>query len=691
MSSIIILYNDKMLLHNILSIILIFSWPVAVGIAVFSLFNFFKQEDRLSLLCLAIFATIMIYGNFSQPVRGGYDNKHDFASISVRLDQNLALYSYKEVAPVLLKGVIDNISGNSLKAILYANRLLPVFSMLLLYAAFRRAGAGKAGSLAGIALIFFNFHTFLNSSSFSTTSSAFLAFSLAIAAILSAYGKKKICESDIVWIFSATALVTMSRIEHIPALVLISAALAYSAIRKKDPILKNPNSLLVSFVGIAGIAVCMFFQLSFTPQKLLHGISPVANFAMQMLAENMYILLSSNPAGAFPALMEQSGAGSIYFELTQTHPFRLLSPSLFGIGGFLLLAFLSIPFICCIRQAIRREYSKTNTMILALGFVFVYFMTIYSWQDHYPLHFIRHRLFMMIPVAAIGAFSASHIYNYCTGRLRQSKTAMSAIIIALCLSYCGINLSVAGKLGNTLRSNDIEWDFLLKNQNTIRGNYQIATTVFNNRNPFMRLYFSNGNEAGKPLLYYVSPENYSFAEKPRNLKPDPFLKPFITREFNHRFYTTDPLESHDNIRTGIGFYSLKEDNAAVKKAIMSGLIALSDGNYVLAKKYAESMNDIDELSPHAHFLRLIAFSAADDSSEADMEMEYFDSTLLALYDRKGLEMSKKQFAMQKDAMSKTVRDSLLPNVYMSLDNIWYISSYPVNNEVSTSDEKDIKV
>ncbi|MBO4555693.1 MAG: hypothetical protein J5706_02960, partial [Elusimicrobiales bacterium] len=310
---------------NLISIIMLVSWPIMIFLSGFFLFNFFRKESKTQLIFLAAIAAIILYASFTAPVRGGYDNNHDFASISLKMDWSPAMYSYKEIAPIMVKQLIDKSSGYKLSAILTANRLIPVLSMLILYAALRISKAGKTGSLAGTALLFLNFHTFLNASSLGTASLAAFVFISAMASLLNLAAKEKITEKDLIWIFSSAIIAAMTRIEHLPALCILGTTAFYLKLKENNDVFRNQKCIFIFFAGTACVAICALFQFSFAPQKLLQKSSMISNFNMQMIAENFSIIFSQNPAKAFPSNLQPLSIYSLFL-------FLLLAMGLFPDG-----------------------------------------------------------------------------------------------------------------------------------------------------------------------------------------------------------------------------------------------------------------------------------------------------------------------------------------------------------------------
>jgi len=619
------------------------SWLAVFFFTAFFLFKFFKNEDKTQLIFLLLIAVTMLYANFTAPIRGGYDNNHDFDSISSQI-WTPGMFSYKEASPIFLKHIADKISGNSLAAILTGNRLLPLFSMLIFYAGLRRSGAGKAGSLAGTVLLFLNFHTFLNASSLSTATSAAFIFITAIAALLDFYAKDSISHYDIAYIFSASILTAMSRIEHVPALCILGAMAFYVKFMQKKSVFSDRRCIFAFFAGILCLAICVLFQMNFNPQRLLIKSSFIDNFNMHMMAENFDIIFSPESANAFPQRL---------------HPlsWRTMLLALFLAAG------LNIQ---------DRKTKEFFPVPCATAAAFVYFMAIYSWHDNFPLHFMRHRIFMLALMSMLGAYSIKAIYETALHYMPGQKKSLAVLIFVLCEAYSVLNVNTAKSLDSLMRTNDLEWALLLKAQPEIKGKYRIMTSDPSyQRDEFLKLYFSADMHSEKPLLFYASPDIYTFNRK--NLQNDKWLEPFRTYAYRHFFHTTFNEESHKTIMVKPGFYKIKADSPKAKKLIMEGLMAISDGNFALGKEKADKLLN-EDIGHYGHFFCLAAFAAANDEEDLKQETELFESNIV-LYKAERIRKATEQIKNNPEALKMVVSMSMSSEPKACLDTIWKFFSF----------------
>lgn len=517
-----------MMLNHILKLILEICWPVMLFFTFKFLISFIKRENKAAIICLAIIGITMLYGNFTAPVRGGYDNNHDFQSMGNRISNTKILFLFKEVSPIFLKSSVDIASNYSLAALLTFNRTLPLLSLFLFYAGLRSIGSGIISSLLASGFLFLNFHLFLNASAFSTTSANFFILISSFTAFSVCFAKQKIVCEDIIWLFSAIIITSMARIETVPALFIMGIGLLYEKVKVKVPILNSFSSKFLSILGTICLMPCLYFQLfrlSENSIKLARINNPFIVFNMQMIEENLAILFSTVPAEAFP------------------------KNSNIGLG-----IFIFIPIIICILFYVKNK--RNSDRIPALGYLLtaIYFSIIYCWQDNYPLHFMRHRLFFMIPFAALIPFLLRHINNnFFKIRIsRQLKYFFSAFI---CISYFLLNISTAKALDNELRSNDLEWALLLKEQKFIRENYLVINDFSSPKADIIKLYFRNNVSAhNKHLIYIPSDKILLLRANKMQLK---YIFPFKTIKFKHAFHSNFQNKGNENTLIQPGFYYIK--------------------------------------------------------------------------------------------------------------------------------------
>ena len=514
-----------MMLNHILKLILEICWPVMLFFTFKFLISFIKREHKAAIICLAIIGITMLYGNFTAPVRGGYDNNHDFHSLGNSISKTKTLFSFKEVSPIFLKSPIDIASNYSLAALLTFNRALPLLSLFLFYAGLRSIGSGIISSLLASVFLFLNFHLFLNASSFSTTSANFFTLISSFTAFSACFAKQKISDEDIIWLFSAIIITSMARIETVPALFIMGIGLLYEKGKVKVPILNSFSSKFLSILGTICLMPCLYFQLfrlSCNSIKLARINNPFIVFNMQMIEENLAILFSPVPAEAFPKNSD------------------------IGIGTFIFIA-----IIICIFFYVKDKRNSGRIPALAYLLTAIYFSIIYYWQDLYPLHFIRHRILFMIPFAALIPFLLRHINNIIS-KIKISRQLKYFFSAFFCISYFLLNISTAKALNNELRSNDLEWNLLLKEQKFIREKYLVTTRILSAKQDMLNLYYRN--DSSKPLKRIIyMPSDYITHTKKRNWEVR-YAVPFRTIKFKHAFHTTFPNETHEKIIIQPGFY-----------------------------------------------------------------------------------------------------------------------------------------
>ena len=516
------------MLNHILKLILEICWPVMLFFTIKFLISFIKRENKAAIICLALIGIIMLYGNFTAPVRGGYDNNHDFQIMGNSISETKTLFLYKEVSPVFLKSSIDIASNYSLAALLTFNRALPLLSLFLFYAGLRSIGSGIISSLLASVFLFLNFHLFLNASSFSTTSANFFTIISSFTAFSACFAKQKISDEDIIWIFSATIITSMARIETVPALFIMGIGLLYEKRKVKDPILNSFSGKFLSILGIICLMPCLYFQLfklSYSTIGLASTYTPlkiISLFHMQMIEENLAILFSPVPAEAFPKNIK------------------------IGIGIFIFIA-----IIICIFSYVKNKKNSDRIPALAYLLTAIYFSLLYSWQDLYPLHFMRHRLFFMIPFAALIPFLLRYI-NDIIFKIRISRQLKYFFSAFFCISYFLLNISTAKALDNELRSNDLEWALLLKEQKFIRENYLVTERILSAKQDMLNLYYRNASSKPLKRIIYM-PSDYITHTKKRNWEVR-YAVPFRTIKFKHAFHTTFQNETHEKIIIQPGFY-----------------------------------------------------------------------------------------------------------------------------------------
>ena len=189
----------------------IFSWAISLFFLCKFALDWRREEPSRgnALLALAAIALPAVLAAFLLPPRGGYDNNHDYLCLGTTFftSRPLVFPLFKEYSPLFTDGLADLLSGFSLRAVLWKNRLLPVLSLFIFFTGLRRLGAGLAASAGAAALLFFNFLSPLNASSFSTTSANMLIWLLSLLALFDAHASARLGARSLLWILATTILV----------------------------------------------------------------------------------------------------------------------------------------------------------------------------------------------------------------------------------------------------------------------------------------------------------------------------------------------------------------------------------------------------------------------------------------------------------------------------------------------------
>ncbi len=182
-----------------------------------------KAWCALAAVCLPALAV-----TFFLAARGGLDNGRDFIYLgSSFLPADLDdIFKFKEISPLFIKQAADELSGNSLCAVLWANRLLVSASAFLFFAVLRRLGAGLAACFSASALLFWSFPALLNADTFSANAPDLFIWMLALAAIADAHMSAEIGGRRLAWILGSSLLLAGAHYELLPANLALLAASA---------------------------------------------------------------------------------------------------------------------------------------------------------------------------------------------------------------------------------------------------------------------------------------------------------------------------------------------------------------------------------------------------------------------------------------------------------------------------------
>ena len=544
------------------------------------------------LLALAAVAVPAVVAAFLLPPRGGYDNNHDFLCLGTTFftGRPVVFPLFKEYSPLFTDGLTDLLSGFSLQAILWKNRLLPALSLFVFFAGLRRLGAGLAASAGGAALLFLNFLSPLNASSFSTTSANMLIWLLSLLALFDAHASPGVSPRSLLWVLSSTVLVISARFEFLPANLLIFAAVFLSKPAAENKNFLKPANLLIVIAGASLLAAWGARVLSASPERMVRDIfSPAQHLYSQLGERNLGVIAGLSlpaaeaPGLQAPALVTGAAAGLCWAFLLASLAGALLG----GLAG--------------------KEKTKRNGVYLALLLIWLgYFSMIFGPTDHYPLHFMRHQLYFFLPCAYLFALGLDGFESAAKRLPGPGHRVFSALLAVFLACYAALNARAAFGLNRALRTNDREFAFLMEaRRDWPTGSLAVHPKLsrMNARADLIAKYFPGmDNCAGRPgqrLLKYASPEPLIFTDpEPPPLPQKPLLagtggEAWRAVSFKHSFYTilTRPsgdagpyrLETADPVPLTIGFFRLTgsgRDKAFLDSA--AGACAFKYRNYAEA-------------------------------------------------------------------------------------------------------------
>lgn len=512
-----------------------------------------KEDGRLpALLAMAAVALPAGLLPFLLPPRGGYDNEHDLECLGAAfftLKPEL-FRLYKEYSPLFTDGLADLLSGRSLEAVLWKNRLLPALSSCALFAALRRAGAGLAAAAGGTALVFLSFLSLLSASSFATTSGVMFVWSLSLLALADLHAAPEPDARRLAWVLATTVLVAGARFEFLPANFLLLAASLWSKPRARLRGLLRAPRLLLLLAGAALLAPWLARAAALSPERQLAGkYEPALNLASQLGDRNLAVL-----AGAGPAYPAPGGAPAA-------------PPSKLGHA----LAWLFT--LGALAAAAAGPLRRRGGLALAAALLAwcLYFASIYGPPDLYPLHFMRHQLFFFVPFALLAALGLRGAEEAASARPAAAR-AFPFALAALVAGYAALNVRAARSFDAELRTNDRELAFLAGARRdwpdacaALYPRYSRHTF----RDAVLAKYFPGLPGPGKDfppcLLKYASPEPFIFNDPaPPPLAQAPLLPgpapAWREASFSHAFYTTfrpgaaEREETVAPVPLRIGFY-----------------------------------------------------------------------------------------------------------------------------------------
>ena len=512
------------------------------------------------------------------PARGGYDNNHDFMCLGrefFSLHPGILL-TFKETSPLFTDSVSDFLSGNSLAALLWKNRLLPVLSLFVFFTGLRRAGAGLTAAGAASAFFFLNFLSPLNASAFSTTSSNIFIWLTSLTAIIDAYKYAAAGPASLAWIISSLVLVTGTRIEFLPASLLILAGFSAAKALKGDKFFLRPANAAVLVLGALLAGAWTIHALTPSPaHQLGSGQNPVRTMFYQLGKRNFGVIAGIKPGS--PGLAKKVDSA--------------LSPA----GTALCLAlFLFAACGAAAGAAAERGGARERAALLAVLLLWItYFSFIFQPMDFYPLHFMRHQLYFFVPFVFLFALGMDGFERAAGPRWQRPFTALCLAALAL---YAALNAKAALSYNGDLRTNDRELQFLLEAQRQwptravavlpVRNRNNTRTDVLRKYFPFMP---DCGRDPGLELFKYVSPEHQVFRDarapllEQAPLTSGPAGSSWMAETFPHAYYTAFSgriTETTEPVPVTIGFFRM-QDSGRDKAYLdtLDGVCAFDEGDY----------------------------------------------------------------------------------------------------------------
>ncbi len=516
------------------------------------------------------------------PLRGGYDNEHDFGFMA----ESFSFSSQKELSAVPVKLFTDSAGRGKLGAHTVRNAVLLALDAGLVAAALIRTGAAPAaGAFAGL-LLLFNFLALLNARTFSSTLANIFFLLSGVYALAALLFSEKLSWRNLAWAGCAALGVLGARFEFLPALAagfavaLIAGGAAFRG-RLAAAWRSRPAASAVSWglflalaAGWTGWLVLAVHYNGPAARKLVSAAEIVSNFVYHIGEKNISVF-----SGLPPAL----AAAAALLLFLPVFAGRKPAP---GSG--------------------RHRFWAAWTFIWALCFSAVYMKL-----DLYPLHFMRHDLYFFLPFVFAAGGAADAVLGYCRGAAAKYAVFAGAALLAV---YAAANLGAAYALNGELRTNDREWQFLVKARRAWPQGCGAVYPYNDFRSGLLARYFPQVNleaEKDQCVLIYRSPS----AEVLRPVLPpqaagtppaaDPWAPEllsgtFMEEKFPHAFYTLwekgkpgETVETRDPVMVTAGFYRLNLNSGKallerilrakqVREALLKGLKLQGAGKFAEA-------------------------------------------------------------------------------------------------------------
>lgn len=495
--------------------------------------GYWRHEDKkiaAGLLLNALFIA-MLFAEHCLPVRGGYDSALCFG---IARESFLSMNTtYKEFSPILIYSITDFFSARSIFAILFQNMALSLLNALMLFSCLRRLRLGMAASFCGTAFFCINFNNLIAAASMASTQCNLFFFISSLAAALTPFyihDIKKEYGKILIWLISSAVLIITSRAELAPVPLVIFAAGILSKKRISEiPALFAADRKYIAMAGLALCLICSANVLSGEGFKNRFGAhSPYINAVYQTVSNN-FAMMAGHKAylWKFPPLL--------------WHHLAFISCAGFAALGCILF---------CGRYSDREEKRKKIALSAAFFLAAAFLSFMYSPKDAYPLHFVRQRLYLFMPLPFIVSFAAEGIFSKI-----GNKRALIAAISVLLAFLSALNIKTAISLNGEQRTDDKIWQFLIKNQEYISKKYDkmnfgkdwetSAVGILD------KYYFPEYHERRK--IAFFTPEYFLLNPKEKTGFSSKYA-PVSTEKLVYRQYFLPKMEVFEGQETEFGFY-----------------------------------------------------------------------------------------------------------------------------------------
>jgi hypothetical protein len=493
---------------------------------------------------VAVAAAAWLAVNGAVPIRGGHDSGDDFRYLSsppAAASTWAWSLNGKELAPQLLFLLAEAASSRKLEAILVLQKGLAILTVLVLFGLLRRLGHSVAASLLGAGGLLFSFFLLLTTASFSTVNGNlfFLLNALFALAPLFAEGALPLEGFEVAQAGAGLLLLWTSRYELLPPLLAGTGLALWPRLKKarwRAAAVGGRGALIAALAALSLIGAIGFELLQRTTYN-----GPIVDFRLPFfLPEHLSAHLGDN----------------FWTPLTGLPPRIVTALALALLAGGIKLA----------RD--RQDWKGSWAGFISLWCV--YSGIIYLPMDLYPLQFTRHHILVFVPFLLLSALIADEL-------LPRMKKPLTVSLCALGL-YAGLNRRHIRRLDLELRTNDLEWEFLLDARRHWPGKCEVSGAIGRWRRGVIAKYFPSTDalDGEGCRLIYRSPSYQVMSGPgiPAMRLAEAFLgAPVLETRITHRFYTVmhgknhaGPSEIEEPIPVSFGFYRLAVPLRAVSDA-----------------------------------------------------------------------------------------------------------------------------